>query len=49
MVFKDSISLNFKHDIIDMGIDLGTNQLKIIKSSDGNYQIVQINGTAGEN
>jgi hypothetical protein len=41
MVFKDSISLSFKYDITDMAIDLGANQLKIIKSSDGNYQIVQ--------
>lgn len=41
MVFKESISLSFKHDITDMGIDLGADQLKIVKSSDGNYQIVQ--------
>ncbi len=42
MVFKDSITFSFKHDITDMEIDLGKDQLKIIKSSDGNYQIVQI-------
>lgn len=43
MVFKDSITFSFKHDITGMEMDLGQNQLKIIKSSDGNYQIVEIN------
>ena len=43
MVFKDSITFSFKHDITDMELDLGRTRLKIIKSDDGNHQILEIN------
>lgn len=43
MVFKDSITFSFKYDITNMEVDLGGNRLKIIKSDDGDYQILQIN------
>lgn len=43
MVFKDSITFSFKNEITGMEIDLGDNRLKIIKSNDGNYQILEIN------
>ncbi|MBI9091087.1 MAG: hypothetical protein JEZ12_17885 [Desulfobacterium sp.] len=43
MVSKDSITFNFKHDITDMELDLGATRLKIIKSEDGNHQILEIN------
>jgi len=42
-VFKDSITFSFKNEITGMEIDLGENRLKIIKSNDGNYQILEIN------
>ncbi|MCP4116109.1 MAG: hypothetical protein GY737_12025 [Desulfobacteraceae bacterium] len=43
MVFKDSITFSFKHDITDMELDLGDTRLKIVKSEDGNHQILEIN------
>jgi hypothetical protein len=42
MVFKDSITFSFKHEITDMELDLGGNHMKIIKSDDGNHQIIEI-------
>ncbi|WP_300460664.1 hypothetical protein [Desulfobacula sp.] len=42
MVFKDSITFSFKHEITDMELDLGGNRMKIIKSDDGNHQIIVI-------
>jgi len=42
MVSRDSITLCFRHDITDMTIEAGDAELKIVKTKDGNYQIVKI-------
>ncbi len=43
MVLNDSITFSFKHEITDMRIIMGDKQLQIVKSSDGNHQILRIN------
>ncbi|HCY84059.1 MAG TPA: hypothetical protein DHV36_02875 [Desulfobacteraceae bacterium] len=41
MISRDSITFSFRHDIRDMEIEAGDMLLKIVKASDGNYQIVE--------
>ena len=41
MVTNDSITFSFRNDITDMEIDLGGKKLKIIKTNDGNNQIIE--------
>ncbi len=41
MVTNDSITFSFRNDITDMEIDLGGKKLKVIKTNDGNNQIVE--------
>ncbi len=43
MVYSDSITFSFKHDISQMEFALGEKMLKIVKSDDGGHQIIQIN------
>lgn len=43
MITHDSITFSFRHDITDMEIDLDKERLKIIKTSDGNHQIIETN------
>ncbi|WDP90426.1 MAG: hypothetical protein HUN04_12265 [Desulfobacter sp.] len=40
MISKDSITFSFRDNIEDMEIDLGDAQLKIVRATDGNYQII---------
>lgn len=41
MISKDSITFSFRDNIEGMEIDLGDALLKIVKASDGNYQIIE--------